>query len=78
MMEYWDEFLTMLKKHPMAERTEYTDGEFCSALETYRNQDIEESIRSENPIVRMFALTDRRAGKRTLYAIKYEMQCQPE
>lgn len=59
-------------------RTEYTDWEFSSALEKYRNQSIEESIASSNPIVRMFAVLDRRIGKRTLSKLKSTIDLQPE
>lgn len=47
-------------------RTEYTDEEFCNALEKYRNSDIHTSIFSDDPIVRMFAVLDRRLGKRSI------------
>ena len=56
----------MLDKYPLETRTEYTDEEFCEALEKYRNQDIKESIASENPLLRMFAVLGRKIGKRTL------------
>ena len=57
---------------------EYTDEEFCAALETYRNQDITKSIFSKNPLVRMFAILDRRIGKRTLVKIKETLNEQPD
>lgn len=57
--EYWAEFWELLEKYPIDRRTEYTDEEFCEALETYRNQEIQDSIYSLNPIVRMFAILDR-------------------
>ena len=76
--EYWAEFWELLEKYPIDRRTEYTDEEFCKALETYRNQDIQESIGSLNPIVRMFAILDRRVGKRTLVKIKDEVETLPE
>ncbi len=75
--EYWDEFWTLLDKYPLNARTEYTDNEFCDALEKYRNQDIQESIVSDNPLVRMFALLDRRIGKRTLSRIREGIEDQP-
>jgi len=75
--DYWDEFWTLLDKYPIAERTEYTDNEFCDALEEYRNQDIRESIHSCNPLIQMFAILDRRAGKRTLKRIQDEITNQP-
>ena len=78
MGEYWSEFHQLLDQYPMAERTEYTDEEFCSALAQYRNQDISESIQAENPLVRMFAVLDRRLGKRTLTKLKDEVDHQPQ
>ena len=62
----------------MKSRMEYTDSEFCDALEKYRNQSIKDSINSENPIERMFAILDRRIGKRILSDIKDSLDTQPE
>ena len=76
--EYWAEFWSLLDKYPLDKRTEYTDEEFCEALELYRNQDIQDSINSVNPLVRMFAVLDRRIGKRTLAKIHGTMDEQPE
>ncbi len=76
--EYWAEFWTLLEKHPMADRTEYTDDEFCDALEKYRNQEIQESLHSTNPLIRMFAILDRRVGKRTLKRLKETLDTQPQ
>lgn len=70
--EYWSEFWTLLDKYAITARTEYTDEEFCNALNLYRNQDIRDSIYSKNPLVRMFAISDRRIGKRTLYELNAE------
>ena len=61
----------------MESRTEYGDHEFCDALKIYRNQDIQASISSENPLVRMFAVLDRRIGKRTLEKLKETVDSQP-
>ena len=72
--EYWAEFWPLFDKHPMNIRTEYTDVEFCDALALYHNQSIQESLRSENPLVRMFAVLDRRVGKRTLERLEVEKQ----
>ncbi|NLM56570.1 MAG: hypothetical protein GX192_03865 [Clostridiales bacterium] len=77
-MEYWEEFWSLLDAVPMKSRTEYTDNEFCDALKEYRNHSIEKSLNSENPIVRMFAILDRRVGKRTLANIKNTTENQPE
>jgi len=76
--EYWEEFWPLLESIPMSERSEYTDDEFCEALERYRNQPIRNSIHSENPLVRMFAILDRRIGKRTLIRLKEAEKAQPE
>lgn len=75
--DYWAEFWLLLDKHPMVDRTEYTDDEFCNALEKYRNQDIRDSLRSDNPLIRMFAILDRRVGKRTLLNLSSELDKQP-
>ncbi len=76
--EYWEEFWSLLEKNPINQRSEYTDEEFCEALEIYRNQDIRDSINSCNPLVRMFAVLDRRIGKRTLEKISDTIKEQPE
>lgn len=76
--EYWDDFWETLDRIPMDERKEYTDGEFCDALEQYRNQSIQESICSNDPLVRMFAVLDRRIGKRTITNIINKGDIQPQ
>lgn len=76
--EYWAEFWPLLEKYSIDQRTEYTDEEFCEALEAYRNQSIQESIFSSNPIIRMFAILDRRVGKRTLQKIQDTTEDQPK
>lgn len=75
--EYWGEFWALYEQHPITDRTEYTDEEFCDALEEYRNHDIQKSIHSDNPLVRMFAILDRRVGKRTLSKLKDDIASQP-
>lgn len=76
--DYWDNFHILLDEFPPESRTEYTDDEFCDALEEYRNQKIQASIHSENALVRMFAILDRRLGKRSLQKVKETITCQPE
>ena len=76
--EYWDGFWETLDRYPLNTRTEYTDGEFCDALEKYRNSDIKDSINSENPVRLMFALLDRRTGKRTLQKFKEGIEKYPD
>ena len=76
--DYWRDYLEATDRYPMAQREEYTDGEFADALEQYRRQDIQTSLSSDNPIVRMFAVLDRRVGKRTLEKLKEDIDRQPE
>lgn len=76
--EYWEDFWRLLNEIPMESRTEYTDEEFCHALEQYRNQNIQDSIWSNNPLIRMFAVLDRRIGKRTLSKIESQIDRQPD
>ena len=76
--ESWDGFWDLMAAHPMSARPEYTADEFCDALAEYRRQDIQSSLASENPLVRMFAILDRRAGRRTLAAQKALLDAQPE
>ena len=67
------------KRTPRRQRHTFsTDEEFCNALENYRNQDIQESLRSNNPLIRMFAILDRRVGKRTLGKLETELDKQPK
>ena len=58
--------------------SEYTDEEFCEALTAYRNQPISQSLRADDPLGRMFAVLDRRDGKRTLAAIQQTVSAQSE
>lgn len=74
---YWDGFWDAMDLYPINSRTEYTDEEFCHALAVYRNQTIDLSLNSINPIVRMFAILDRRVGKRTLIKILPTIKDQP-
>ncbi len=76
--EYWESFWSLMDKIPMQSRTEYTDDEFCEALKQYRNQPIKDSLYSENPICRMFAILDRRLGKRTLGDCAESMDSLPD
>jgi len=76
--DYWQDYWELLDKYPLPLRTEYTDDEFAEALMEYRNTDIQSSFNSENPIVRMFAVLDRRVGKRTLAGAKELIDRSPE
>ncbi|MBR6029132.1 MAG: hypothetical protein IKP40_08570 [Clostridia bacterium] len=63
---------------PLNQRDEFTDDEFAEALEFYRHQPISASLESDNPIVLMFAVVDRRVGARTLAKLRETMSGQPE
>lgn len=77
-LEYWAGFSELLDGVPVELRTEYTDEEFCEALEKYRNLPIEKSLYSKNPIQRMFAILDRRVGKRRIISAMDSLNEQPE
>lgn len=47
-------------------------------LEQYLNQSIEDSLSSPEPVVRMFAVLDRRVGRRRLERLSEELEGQPE
>ena len=77
-MGYWEGFWDLWRATPAEQRTAYTDEEFCQALAAYRSQPIGESLTSTDPIQRMFAVLDRRVGKRTLEKIRDTAADQPE
>ena len=62
---------------PMSARDVYDDTEVMDALRMYRNQTIQDSLGSDNPIVRLFAIVDRRVGKRTLVKMRSQIEAQP-
>lgn len=74
---YWENFLPLLEGISVSERDAHTDDEFCEALTVYRAQEIQKSLSSENPLVRMFAVLDRRVGKRSLEKLKETLPNQP-
>ena len=47
---------------------------FYEAFHEFDNQSIEKSLTSENPLVRVFALLDRRLGKRRLLVLEESME----
>ena len=47
---------------------------FFHAFHLFDNQSVEESMNSDNPLVRVLALLDRRLGKRRLLAIAEKME----
>ena len=51
---------------------------FCQAFGIFDNQSLEKSLASENPLIRIFALLDRRLGKRRLLALADSMEQEPD
>jgi len=51
--------------------------EFYNAFYAYQNQSIQKSLFCEDPLVRLFAILDRRVGKRSLQKILPSIQNQP-
>ena len=70
---YWE-----AKNLTVKERDAFDDEDFASALKFYRSVDISTALVSENPIVSMFAVLDRRVGKRTLAKLRNQIANQPE
>lgn len=52
--------------------------QFTDAVKCFLNSDIKESLTSENPLIRLLAIVDRRVGKRTLKKLKHSISEQPE
>lgn len=46
-----------------------TIGTFYDACDTYMNESVEESLNGKNGVVKLFAILDRRVGKRRLRAL---------
>lgn len=51
---------------------------FYNAFNEFDNQSIEKSLESENMLIRIFAVLDRRVGKRKLEKIKLTIEDEPE
>ncbi len=65
------------------ERQAISDGVFeiwfvTRALRQYTQSPISDSLSSQDPLVRLFAVLDRRVGKRTLLRLAQEAAVQPE
>lgn len=76
--DYWKDFWDLMSAFPMEQRGEYTDQEFARALRWYRESDIQASLQSPDPIVKMFALLDRRTGSRSLARLEEEAKTWPD
>jgi hypothetical protein len=53
-----------------AEKGEFAQWELADSCLQYINQSIDESFNSPNPVIRAFAMLDRRTGKRRLLALE--------
>lgn len=78
MQEYWKNYWYEKEHTPIEKRKEFDDTEFSEALEKYRSISISEALHSTNPIIRMFAILDRRVGKRTLKKFNEIVETQPK
>jgi len=74
---FWEAYWAQ-KALPLEQRNEFDDEDFAMALMEYRCLEAQESIASDDPVVRMFAVLDRRIGKRTLKKLAGEVDVQPE
>jgi hypothetical protein len=52
----------------------HSQVEFMEAVDQYLNSPIEESLKSDNVLIKILVLLDRRVGKRTLENMKNTMQ----
>lgn len=52
--------------------------QFTDAVEKFLSSTIEDSLHSENPLIRLLAIVDRRVGRRTLRKIKESISEQPD
>lgn len=62
----------------MADQNVYESWFLFDAIAAYLSSPISESLASQNPVVRMLAVLDRRVGKRTLRKLAEELPTQPE
>lgn len=74
--EMWENFWK--QRENAQTHQQFDDMQFAEALAEYRALNIQDAVNSENPIVRMFAVLDRRVGKRTLALLKERIAEQPE
>jgi len=56
----------------------FSQYDFLEAVEKFLNSSIEESLKSDNSIVKALALIDRRVGKRTLNMLKESIEQESE
>lgn len=73
---FWEGYWAQ-KALPPEQRSEFDDEDFSLALWEYRCLGAQEAIASDDPVVRMFAVLDRRIGKRTMERLAGEIDNQP-
>lgn len=76
MKRFWEGYWAQ-KALPPEQRSEFDDEDFSLALWEYRCLGAQEAIASDDPVVRMFAVLDRRIGKCTLERLAGEIDNQP-
>ena len=59
-------------------KCEMCDASFYGAFYEYQNNSIDKSIESSDPLVRLFAIMDKRLGRRRLEKLLPEVMKQPE
>jgi len=72
-LDYWDKMHSETKNHGG-----FDQYGFYEAFHEYHNQSIEKSLASSDPVVRLFAIMDKRVGKRRLEKLLLETEQQPE
>ena len=75
---FWDAYWEEKTQTPLCAREAFDDEEFAEALKIYRASSVADAIASEHPVVRMFAVLDRRVGRRTLARLAKQVSAQPE
>lgn len=79
--EAWPKDLLLGTETPEEIRRNYYEGlnvyDFYVAFHEFDTQTVQESLQSEDQIVRLFALFDRRVGKRTLLKLREGLDAQP-
>ena len=73
--DFWSNFRA--QKDRAQEHQHFDDEDFAQAMRQYRAIPIAEALNSVNSIVRMFAVLDRRVGKRMLHNLKNQITEQP-
>ncbi|MDR3293183.1 MAG: hypothetical protein LBT20_03660 [Clostridiales bacterium] len=75
-----DEYMKLLNEieSELKSKGIFEPWDFFEAVEILFSSDIQDALKSENPVVRMLAILDRRVGKRSLERIKLTVDKQPE